>query len=126
MKKSVFIIGLVLLIPFFCWSQGKITRQKKTEPTKKEAPKTTQKAKKTTPTPPKTSSKQNPTSSPKTSLAPDSTPTPTSTPTTYIVKKGDTLASIARTYGVAASTLRKINGMGPVEGIKVGQTLKLK
>lgn len=45
---------------------------------------------------------------------------------TYTVKKGDTLASIARSYGLSATTLRKINGMTATEAIKVGQVLKLK
>lgn len=45
---------------------------------------------------------------------------------TYTVKKGDTLSSIARSYGLSATTLRKINGMAPADVIKVGQVLKLK
>lgn len=44
----------------------------------------------------------------------------------YTVKKGDTLSSIARSYGMSATTLRKINNMEPTEVIKVGQKLKLK
>lgn len=46
--------------------------------------------------------------------------------TTYTVKKGDTLASIARAYGVSTTTLRKLNNMSNEDRIKVGQTLKLK
>lgn len=46
--------------------------------------------------------------------------------TTYTVKKGDTLAGIARSYGLSATTLRKLNNMSPEDRIKVGQTLKLK
>ncbi len=45
---------------------------------------------------------------------------------TYTVKKGDTLSSIARSYGLSATTLRKINGMEAADVIKVGQVLKLK
>lgn len=45
---------------------------------------------------------------------------------TYTVKKGDTLSSIARSYGLSATTLRKINGMAAADVIKVGQVLKLK
>lgn len=45
---------------------------------------------------------------------------------TYIVKKGDTLTSIARSYGMSATTLRKLNGLEPNEKIITGQTLKLK
>lgn len=44
----------------------------------------------------------------------------------YTVKKGDTLSSIARAYGMSATTLRKINEMGATDVIKVGQVLKLK
>ncbi len=46
--------------------------------------------------------------------------------TTYTVKKGDTLAAIARSYGLSTTTLRKLNNMTDDERIKVGQTLKLK
>lgn len=46
--------------------------------------------------------------------------------TTYTVKKGDTLAAIARSYGLSATTLRKLNNMSAEDRIKVGQTLKLK
>ncbi len=45
---------------------------------------------------------------------------------TYIVKKGDTLSSIAKSYGLSATTLRKINDMSTGDVIKVGQVLKLK
>lgn len=44
----------------------------------------------------------------------------------YTVKKGDSLSSIARSYGMSATTLRKINNMDPTDKIKVGQVLKLK
>lgn len=46
--------------------------------------------------------------------------------TTYTVKKGDTLSSIARAYGMSATTLRKLNSLGSADMIKAGQTLKLK
>ena len=45
---------------------------------------------------------------------------------TYTVKKGDTLSSIARSYGLSATSLRKMNGMTASDVIKVGQVLKLK
>lgn len=45
---------------------------------------------------------------------------------TYTVKKGDTLSSIARAYGLSSTSLRKINDMSAGEVIKVGQVLKLK
>lgn len=44
----------------------------------------------------------------------------------YVVKKGDTLSSIARSYGMSATTLRKLNGLKSGDIIKAGQTLKLK
>lgn len=45
---------------------------------------------------------------------------------TYTVKRGDSLFSIARSYGMSTTTLRKINGMSADDKIKVGQVLKLK
>ena len=48
------------------------------------------------------------------------------TKTTYTVKKGDTLSSIARAYGMSATTLRKINQLASSDMIKAGQVLKLK
>ncbi|MDE6578566.1 MAG: peptidoglycan DD-metalloendopeptidase family protein [Muribaculaceae bacterium] len=44
----------------------------------------------------------------------------------YTVRKGDTLSSIAKSYGLSATSLRKINGMTNTDVIKVGQVLKLK
>ncbi|MDE6299624.1 MAG: peptidoglycan DD-metalloendopeptidase family protein [Muribaculaceae bacterium] len=44
----------------------------------------------------------------------------------YTVRKGDTLSSIAKSYGLSATSLRKINGMSNADVIKVGQVLKLK
>lgn len=46
--------------------------------------------------------------------------------TTYTVKKGDTLSSIARSYGMSATTLRKLNGLEANDQIQAGQVLKLK
>lgn len=46
--------------------------------------------------------------------------------TSYTVKKGDTLSSIARSYGMSATTLRKINNLDSADDIKIGQVLKLK
>lgn len=48
------------------------------------------------------------------------------TRTTYTVKKGDTLSSIAKSYGMSATTLRKLNGLQSEDKIRVGQKLKLK
>ncbi len=46
--------------------------------------------------------------------------------TTYTVKKGDTLSAIARSYGMSATTLRKLNSLASSDKIKAGQVLKLK
>lgn len=43
MKKILLILVLILLLPSLCWSQGQITRPKKTESTKNETPKRTPK-----------------------------------------------------------------------------------
>ena len=45
---------------------------------------------------------------------------------TYTVRRGDTLSSIARSYGMSATTLRKINGLASSDVIQAGQVLKLK
>lgn len=47
-------------------------------------------------------------------------------PATYTVKKGDTLSSIARSYGMSSTTLRKLNGLEATDKIQAGQVLKLK
>ncbi len=44
----------------------------------------------------------------------------------YRVKKGDTLSSIARSYGLSVTRLRKLNGLGKSSSIRSGQILKLK
>lgn len=49
-----------------------------------------------------------------------------STKSTYTVKKGDTLSSIARSYGMAATTLRRLNNLTKSDKIQAGQTLRLK
>lgn len=49
-----------------------------------------------------------------------------STKTTHTVRKGDTLSSIARSYGISATTLRRLNGLGSSSMIKAGQVLKIK
>lgn len=48
------------------------------------------------------------------------------TPSTYTVKRGDSVSSIARAYGLSTTTLRRINGMTPTEKITIGQVLKVK
>lgn len=45
---------------------------------------------------------------------------------TYTVRKGDTLSSIAKSHGMSATSLRKLNNLGTSDHIKAGQVLKLK
>lgn len=46
--------------------------------------------------------------------------------TTYTVKKGDTLTSIAKAYGMSTTSLRRINNLDSSDVIKAGQVLQLK
>lgn len=48
------------------------------------------------------------------------------TASTYTVKSGDSVSSIARAYGISTTTLRKLNGMSANERITIGQVLKVK
>lgn len=48
-----------------------------------------------------------------------------SNPDSYTVRRGDTLGAIARSYGLSASKLRKLNGLSS-DRIQAGQVLKLK
>lgn len=45
---------------------------------------------------------------------------------TYTVKKGDTLTSIAKAYGMSTTSLRRINNLTSSDVIKAGQVLHLK
>ena len=47
-------------------------------------------------------------------------------PEQYTVKHGDTLSSIARAYGMAPATLRRINKLKKADKIQAGQVLKLR
>lgn len=51
---------------------------------------------------------------------------PTAIPSTYTVKKGDTVATIAKSFGMTTTNLRKLNNMTAVDRITEGQVLKLK
>lgn len=41
----------------------------------------------------------------------------------YQLRKGDTLASVARKHGMSINQLRELNGLGPRASVKVGQSL---
>lgn len=45
---------------------------------------------------------------------------------TYTVKRGDSVGSIARAYGISTTTLRRLNNMSSTERITIGQVLKVK
>ena len=49
-------------------------------------------------------------------------------PTVHVVKKGDTLAAIARQYGTTTAELKKLNGLTgeQADRLKPGQQIKLK
>ena len=44
---------------------------------------------------------------------------------TYIVKKGETLNSIAKSLGISRVDLAHANGLGTGAGLRTGQTLKV-
>ncbi len=46
--------------------------------------------------------------------------------TTYVVKTGDTLTSIAQKYGLSVDQLAKLNNLKDTSNVNIGQTLKLK
>lgn len=50
----------------------------------------------------------------------------TTRPKTYVVKSGDTIASIASRYKMTEAQLEEINGMANNSNINAGQTLKLR
>ena len=50
---------------------------------------------------------------------------PASKPTTYKVKSGDTVTAIAKRFGLAVTSIAKLNSLGPKSLIRVGQVLKL-
>lgn len=50
----------------------------------------------------------------------------TETASTYTVKSGDTMAAIARRYGVSTTTLRRLNNLTKEDELKAGQVLKIK
>jgi LysM repeat protein len=46
--------------------------------------------------------------------------------TTYTVRQGDTIASVARTNGISKTRLLQLNNMKSSDVLKVGQVLKVK
>lgn len=54
---------------------------------------------------------------------PTPSPTPTPTPVVYVVKTGDTLSDIARTYGTTVELLMKANGLTSATNIHAGSRL---
>jgi murein DD-endopeptidase MepM/ murein hydrolase activator NlpD len=42
------------------------------------------------------------------------------------IRKGDTLGSLSRKYGVSVSTLKKLNGMGKSTGLSAGKRLRIR
>jgi LysM repeat protein len=64
-------------------------------------------------------------SKPPVATTPVSSTKPAAKPTTYTVKKGDTLVKISRSVGVPVDTLVKINAISNKNLIRVGQVLKL-
>jgi LysM repeat protein len=69
-----------------------------------------------------------PTAVPPTAVPATAAPAPTTPPTgevTYVVRRGDTLYSIARRYGTTVEAIATANGIANPNQIRVGQTLKI-
>jgi LysM repeat protein len=72
-----------------------------------------------------------PTDIPPTAVPPTAAPVPTTSPssgattTTYTVRRGDTLYSIARRYGTTVEAIAAANGIANPSRIRVGQVLKI-
>ena len=47
-------------------------------------------------------------------------------PASVTVARGDTLFSLARRHGTTVEALRRLNGLGPTDGIAVGRTLRVR
>jgi hypothetical protein len=47
-------------------------------------------------------------------------------PAVHTVARGDTLFSLARRYGLTVEALRRLNGLGPTDGIEIGRRLRLR
>lgn len=65
------------------------------------------------------------TTKPRDASTASSTLTPSETSTTYTVKKGDTVYSIGRAYGLAPADIIAWNGLTPPYALSIGQTLRL-
>jgi LysM repeat protein len=60
---------------------------------------------------------------PEATPVPAETPTPTPEPATYVVQAGDSLAAIARTYGVTVASIVEANSLVDPNTIDAGQVL---
>jgi len=83
----------------------------------------------TEPAPPATTTSPAPTPTPVKTTAPKPVaPKPAQPPifnATYVVKKGETLNSIAKKLGISRVDLAHANGLGTGAGLRTGQTLKV-
>ena len=52
-------------------------------------------------------------------------PTTTTIPQTYVIKKGDSLFSIAEMFGISQAELAALNNIVDIDKIQAGQKLKL-
>jgi LysM repeat protein len=66
-----------------------------------------------------------PTATPRPTPSPTVSPTPAPSEVTYRVQSGDTLASIARKFGVSASAVQTLNGITNPNLIRIGQLLRI-
>jgi LysM repeat protein len=57
--------------------------------------------------------------------APTTAPTTTTGPTVYVVKRGDTLTSIAKQFGVSVASIVSLNRLASADQITEGQTLEI-
>lgn len=93
-------------------------------PTASAAPSQTQAANSPAPTAtPGATTADSPTRVPAATVAPTSLPTATPAPVRYVIRRGDTLLSIARRYGTTVSALAAANRISNPARIFAGQTL---
>jgi LysM repeat protein len=76
-------------------------------------------------TPPSARPQRLPSPTPKATPKPEASTAPAAKPTTYKVKRGDTLSGIAARFGTTVAALRELNDIKDVHALRVGQVLKL-